>query len=66
MDHATVVSEIVPHQSTGIMPIYCAWCGGRIGARMSSASNDPSHGICRNCMHRLLKDIQAATKEKED
>jgi len=33
---------------------------------MSSASNDPSHGICRNCMHRLLKDIQAATKEKED
>ena len=48
------------------MPIYCAWCGKRIGARKSTGSNDPSHGICRNCMHGVLKGIQATTKEKGD
>ena len=66
MDHATAVGEIVPCESTDVMPIYCAWCGGRIGARKSSASNDPSHGICRKCMHGLLKGIQTATKQKGD
>jgi len=66
MDQATIDNEIVPHEATGVMPIYCEWCQRRIGARMSTGSNEPSHGICRKCMHRQLKGILAATKEKGD
>jgi hypothetical protein len=70
MMRSLAATEIVPQPvkaiGTTIMPIYCAWCQKRMGSRMTLGNNDPSHGICRKCYHRMLTGIQAATKEKGD
>jgi len=44
----------------------CAWCGKALGSKPGGGTEGVTHGICAECMARMVEGFEEFAGEKED